>query len=144
MHHSKKFKTSEQLRESVQLYSKIKNRVDQHHRDKVKETSKTKLVIEQRLKRYNTDIIHKEKVQSASYVQYKTSEAHTQQLKNYVYAKRRKNREDQKNWTFVQEEIRNEMKMYPDHVCSVCYKLLIRKQVLICEPQKIQENTRRN
>lgn len=67
MHHSKKFKTSEQLRESVQLYSKIKNRVDQHHRDKVKETSKTKLVIEQWLKRYNTDIIHKEKVQSASY-----------------------------------------------------------------------------
>lgn len=67
MHHSKKFKTSEQLRESVQLYSKIKNRVDQHHRDKVKETSKTTLVIEQWLKRYNTDIIHKEKVQSASY-----------------------------------------------------------------------------
>lgn len=141
-----RYETNELQRENKKLHSILKYDIDKEHRDNVKLASKTKYstnkqhqakVKEASIKRYKNDGSHKAKIKQYSKTQYKTSEVHRQNVKTSVYARRSKS----KDWVFVQEKFRDEMKMYPDHICSVCFKLLFKKQVLICEPQTYNKNT---
>lgn len=141
-----RYETNELQRENKKLHSILKYNIDKEHRDNVKLASKTKYstnkqhqakVKEASIKRYKNDGSHKAKIKQYSKTQYKTSEVQRKNVKTSVYARRSKS----KDWVFVQDKFRDEMKMYPDHICSVCFKLLFKKQVLICEPQTYNKNT---
>ena len=91
--------------------------------------------------KYKKDEIYRTKVKASLISQYKNSEVRRQNVKKSVYAKLKRINEDQKKWTVVHENFQNAKHMYPDHVCSVCYKLLFRKQVLNCQPDTYNKKT---
>ena len=138
-----KYENDENFRDNIKLYSITKYKENEQHREKVKNSSKIKYKVDETfqaqkkkksVEKYKTNDEFKCKVKRLSSVQYKTSEVHRENVKKSTYAKRRRIHEDNKNWTFVFEQFQNEKRLYPDYICSVCFKLLFRKQVLNCDP----------
>ncbi|XP_069106088.1 uncharacterized protein [Argopecten irradians] len=72
-------------------------------------------------------------------MKYENDEEYSNNVKSRVIASRRLKNEQKHNIEFVTAHFKKEISEYPDHVCSVCRKLLFQKQVVHCNKETYRE-----
>ncbi|XP_037395199.1 uncharacterized protein LOC108432566 [Pygocentrus nattereri] len=159
-----KYSTNLEHREHVKELSVSKYSTNMEHREHVKELSVSKYstnlehrkhVKELSVSKYSTNLEHREHVKELSICKYATNECHREAVKKHSFeayhrdpeyqaAKKhrirnveRRNNEvkRRKEIEHVTEQFRQKIRTGPEYVCSVCHRILFKKQVLKCKKE---------
>ncbi|XP_077378697.1 uncharacterized protein LOC144019426 isoform X12 [Festucalex cinctus] len=138
----KKYRQNTLHKEKVKEISIKKYRQNAFHKEKVKEMS---------IKKYRQNAFHKEKVKEMSIKKYRQNALHRQNVKLRSTNKYHNNPEHKKNvkvanklrmqnfkeklnqFDFVMENFLDKVKNGPEFVCSVCHRLMFKRQVSYCK-----------
>ncbi|XP_069109227.1 repetitive organellar protein-like [Argopecten irradians] len=143
-----KYELIEKHRENVKQASKRKYELNEKHRENVKQASKRKYEQNGEFRankkevlknRYQKDNEYRESKRKASRMKYENDEEYHEKVKKRVITSRKSKDEQKHDMEYVSAQFLEEISEYPDHVCSVCLKLLFRKQVVSCNKETYRE-----
>ncbi|XP_041961680.1 uncharacterized protein LOC121719960 [Alosa sapidissima] len=137
-----KYKRNQKHQNAVRAYSKDKYRRNQKHQNAVRDYSKVKYKTNSKFQRLVRDYSHMKYKKNIGF-QNKIKEHNKrkyQENENIRLNKIKRSRESCLIWQKKQEDIgltidhfRQEVSCGPEYVCSVCHRLLFRKQVVKCK-----------
>ncbi|XP_077364609.1 uncharacterized protein LOC144009028 isoform X1 [Festucalex cinctus] len=145
----KKYRQNELHKEKVKEMSIKKYRLNELHKEKVKEMS---------IKKYRQNELHKEKVKEMSTInywhnvlhrksvklrskcKYDSNPDHKKKVKAATRCRMQKIKEKSTQIDFIMKIFWDKVKNGPEFVCSVCHRLLFRRQVLFYKTDNYKKN----
>ena len=110
--------------ERKKMWNKRKYESDLEYQEKKKKDSKTK---------YASDLEFQQRVKDLSSSKYASDLDFQQSVKDLSKRKKAKVKDDKKDIQFVTEQFRISVKLGPEFPCSVCHRLMFRRQVRECK-----------
>lgn len=112
------------LRRHVQAASVAKHAEDEEFRRRVQEA---------RVAKYANDEEHQRAVIQRSVDKYRKSARHRDSLKKRRLARDAQRKKNRSKITHVTRTFKEMIAEAPNHICSVCHRRLLRKQVVVCK-----------
>ncbi|XP_053179094.1 uncharacterized protein LOC128362380 [Scomber japonicus] len=144
-----KYKDNLLHREAVKAKSVGKYKDNLLHREAVKANSvgkyKDNLLHQERVKaksvgKYRENVVHRQRVKEMSQRKYHGDSEHRIRVVEGNKLKMGDIKEKRKQFDFVMDQFLDKVKDGPDFVCSVCHRLLFRRQVVNCRKENYSKN----